>query len=291
MKIKFLQLLSLMIMPFVFSTAYTITFLPLSTNRRGMKNLTERLGFSRPKSRMVFAQVLAQYVYYFFELFVLWPCGLLKYRGSEKFGNTCLLIRSQFKIPNEVGLLCLGAHYANIEAVGLMMQREFTRVGLKPYVVLAKKSKIPIINWLFEFVRQKRGLEVLWTGGPEFKQKFNEILSTGKSLALINDQKQKQGGSFVEFFGKKANFADKGVTSAAQNQMGVVHVTVRRICLGYFEVLCEPGDCSHLETQENVDIATKNILNQFAKWLEEVIRKEPGQWSWDYNKWSRNHPN
>lgn len=261
-----------------------ITSLPLSANRVALANLRQQLGVHGIKARKILAQVHQQYACYFLELVFLWPLGLLRTQGAHTFGTLISQVRTQYALRDDQGIVMLGAHYANIEAVGDAMRQQFAAKGLKPFCVLAKPSRFPWINTLLEKVRQNRGFLVLWTGGPTFASEFEATMKSGKGLALLVDQKPKKGGVFVRFFEDEAAFPDKGVQLALRHGMAFVHVTMRRLSLGRFEMICEEGCNTHL-TQKNT--SPKEVFEAYAKWLEGVIRTEPGQWSWDYRKWSR----
>ena len=98
----------------------------------------------------------------------------------------------------------------------------------------------------------------------------------------------------MRFFQEDAAFPGKGVSVALAQGMAFVHVTMRRLSLGHFQMICEEG-CNTHHTQGIVndsdapvsDLLIADVLGAYARWLEGVIREEPGQWSWDYRKWSR----
>lgn len=261
-----------------------ITFLPLSANTVGRTNLRTQLGVKGSAARRILARVHQQYACYFLELVVLWPLGLLRTRGADAFGDVVQAIRARYALRDDQGIVCLGAHYGNIEALGDVMRTQFAARGLKPFCVLAKPSRYRWANALMELVRQKRGFLVLWTGGPHFAQEFDALVRSGNGIALLADQKPKKGGVFVRFFEQEAAFPDKGVNLALAQGMAFVHVTARRLGLGHFEMICEEGCNAHHASGR---ATATEVLTAYARWLEGVVRKEPGQWSWDYRKWSR----
>ncbi|MCA2960767.1 MAG: lysophospholipid acyltransferase family protein [Silvanigrellales bacterium] len=271
-----------------------ITFLPLSANRVGMTNLRCQLGARGLAARKILAKVHQQYACYFIELIVLWPLGLLRTQDEDAFGRLVAEIRERYRLRDDQGIVMMAAHYGNIEALGFAMRRQFAKRGQKPFCVLAKPSRYAWANSLLELVREKRGFLVLWTGGPHFAQEFDELVKSGKGIALAIDQKPRKGGMFVRFFQEDAAFPDKGVRKGIGQGMVFVHATLRRLSLGRFQMICEEGCNSH-HSQGNVkdapipvsDLLVADVLGAYARWLEGVIREEPGQWSWDYRKWSR----
>ena len=145
-----------------------------------------------------------------------------------------------------------------------------------------------------ELVRDKRGFLVLWTGRPAFQQELLDTAKTGYGLALLIDQKPAKDGLFVKFFQHKAAFPSRGVGIGVDAGMAFVHVTARRVSLGKFEMIFEEGWNGHLagnflKTPDSPDLlfSTSQIVLSYAEWLEGVVRAYPGQWFWDYRKWSR----
>ena len=174
------------------------------------------------------------------------------------------------------------------------MQQAFVQAKLKPFYVLAKPSRFKWANKLLELVRDKRGFLVLWTGRAGFQQDLLNTAKSGYGLALLIDQKPPRDGVFVRFFEDKAAFPSRGIGIGIDAGMAFVHVTARRLSLGKFEMIFEEGWNGHLlgagkppDELPTTAFSTTQIISGYAIWLEGVVRAAPGQWFWDYKKWSR----
>ena len=289
-----LSVLFTLLFPFVFMFCLVLTFLPISASRVGIDNLRTQLKASFWQARSILAQVYLQYASYIFELVFMWPLGLIQTTNTAAFAQLLTDLVKKYNLTDNQGVLCLGAHFGNIEGLGLAMQESFLQAKLKPFYVLAKPSRFKWANSLMELVREKRGFLVLWTGRPAFQQELLNTAKTGYGLALLIDQKPAKDGLFVKFFEENAAFPSRGVGIGVDAGMAFVHVTARRISLGKFEMIFEEGWNGHLASSSlnspvstDVLFSTSQIVLSYVEWLEGVVRAYPGQWFWDYRKWSR----
>ncbi len=269
-----------------------LAFAPVTPTRVGVRNLRSRLGAGPLSARVLLARVYFQYACYFTEIVVLWPLGLLENFGEAELGVFLRGVKERHSLPGNRGVMCLGAHFGNIEALGMALKWAYADAGLKPFYVLAKPSKSALLEGVFARMRQGRGFLVMSTGGPRFKDELRQTAASGFGLALLADQKPRKGGVFVPFFGTEAAFPEKGVTLGIEQGMAVVYVTHRRVGLGRFELVFSEGPNEHLLRNE-VDgeaVSASDVertLAAYAVWLEDTIRGTPWMWSWDYGKWSR----
>ncbi len=283
-----------------------LSFFPINASLVGIYNLKKQLQKSTWHSHILLAEVFLQYFYYCIELFILWPLGLIKIANIEEFAELIKLTHDKYKLGINQGIVSLGGHYGNIEILGHAMMDAYAMADVKPFYALAKPSKIKIINKIFEHVRQKRGFNVLWTGTKNFHESMINVAQSGFGLALLVDQKPPRDGIFIPFFTEKAAFPARGISIAVEARMAFVHVTAKRVGLGKFELIFSEGCNEHLVSEDlfsegsikaqNASKKTESsilipqctaVLTQYAIWLQNIIQCDPGQWFWDYRKWSR----
>ena len=272
--------------------------LPLNPTLVCQRNLRERLKVGWFVAYTFNVRIFLNYAVYFVETILVRSLDIEQVENQNEL--TAFLKQSRQKFGAQKGFLFLSAHLSNIEAAGEALQRSCLMSGEGRYVVLAKPADTKWIQSFLTWMRQRRGLEILWTDRKDLLREMMKVCQGGNSLGLLVDQKPSQGGIFVQFFDRWAAFPVAGPELCVRAGMIIVHVCAVRTGLGKFRMEFAEGDNSHLGLGQKAQmspihwegLAEKErkvapIFAAFAFWLEDLIRQFPTQWFWDYRKWSR----
>jgi KDO2-lipid IV(A) lauroyltransferase len=294
----------------LYCIALLVTCLPIFPSRVGLENLRNRLGSGFFKAHFQLAQVFLNYIFYLIETLVIWPLGLTCLRNEGRMTDFIRQIFTKYKTESGGGVMFLSGHFGNIESIGQvvssLLQSEFHR-GL---YALAQPSRSRLITAILSWYRNRRGLPTLMTGGATLFPAIEKAVKEGAAIAILADQKPRRNGLFVTFFGTPAAFPYRGIELGVRLEAPFIYMMARRIVPGYFEPLFAEGINSHLASFSSTDPVpgnsavrlapvlqvegktrasqhTETVLAGYVGWLEDLVRKDPLQWFWDYKKWSR----
>lgn len=175
------------------------------------------------------------------------------------------------------GAILVSGHFANWELMALTAYRAGFD-GAEVY----RPINNPIVNaWI---VRQRRSyaypLQVSKTG--EGARQLLKTLKAGKSLAMLADQKHREGVA-VPFFGKDAMTVPGPAVFAMRTGAALVPVTMERTTGARFRMAFHP----QIEIARTGD-ATADVkagLLKINQWLEGVVRARPAMWLWAHDRW------
>jgi KDO2-lipid IV(A) lauroyltransferase len=108
-------------------------------------------------------------------------------------------------------------------------------------------------------------------------------LASGKSLAMLIDQKLREGVA-VPFFGRAAMTTPAPAALKLKTGAKIVIVSCRRVRGPRFHVTYH-GEVTFAPTGRDKDDITALTTLLTAR-FEAIIRADPGQWLWIHNRWS-----
>jgi KDO2-lipid IV(A) lauroyltransferase len=175
------------------------------------------------------------------------------------------------------GIVFVSGHFANWELMALTaFQAGFE--GAEVY----RPINNPIVNaWI---VGQRRRyvtpVQVSKTG--EGARTLLRVLKTGKMLAMLVDQKHREGVP-VPFFGRDAMTVPGPAVLALRTSSTVLPVRMERTNGARFRMVVDPA----IEMPRSGDTATDVMagLNAINRWLEDAIRANPSMWLWAHDRW------
>ncbi|MEZ5938102.1 MAG: lysophospholipid acyltransferase family protein [Hyphomonadaceae bacterium] len=109
-------------------------------------------------------------------------------------------------------------------------------------------------------------------------------LSTGRSIALMNDQKFNQGIP-VPLFGYNAMTAPGPTRLALKYGAPIFLFACRRTGPGRYAVDIHPPHWP--DTELPLDEAVEKSVRFINAWMEDRIREAPEQWFWQHNRWPK----
>ncbi|MEM1389750.1 MAG: lysophospholipid acyltransferase family protein, partial [Pseudomonadota bacterium] len=109
-------------------------------------------------------------------------------------------------------------------------------------------------------------------------------LSSGRSVALMNDQKFNQGLS-VNFFNHPAMTAPGPSRLALKYDVPIVPVSTRRTGPARFHVTVHEPFTPAKTNDTDADV--RRCLEQITEFIETEVRANPGQWFWQHRRWGK----
>lgn len=174
-------------------------------------------------------------------------------------------------------LILVTGHYANFEIIGYLL----ATFGFPVYSVARPLDNRFINHWLYS-VREKRGQTIIDKKGAT--EQMNQIIESDRTICFIVDQDAGKKGIFVDFFGRKASSYKSIALLAIQSNRPVgVGYSHRKDGRFFFEVGIERLIMPH-EWADKDDPVTW-ITQEYTRALEEVIRRDPGQYWWLHRRW------
>jgi len=175
------------------------------------------------------------------------------------------------------GVLFVVSHFGNWELMGLSMAAN----GVPAHAV-GKPMKNPYIYKLLQKMRVSTGMETIDQTGAV--KKIRHLLKENKIVAMLVDERIKEGGVSVDFFGRKAETSDMIARLSLKWDVPVISTFYYRgesgrSCLS-FEKAYQTIRTGDLE--KDIVANTQMYMNR----LEEEIRKKPESWIlWSHNRW------
>ena len=151
-------------------------------------------------------------------------------------------------------------------------------------VITGRAMNNPYVNDRVIESRRRYGVTLFAPKGSDGTREMLQALREGRSVALMNDQKNNQGVA-APFFGHPAHTAS-GPTKMALRSGGVIQpMSVQRLKGARFRVvvhepilLAQTGD-----RQADVEAGVRQI-NAF---IEARVRERPEEWFWVHRRWAK----
>jgi len=175
------------------------------------------------------------------------------------------------------GAILVSGHFANWELMALNAYRAGFD-GAEVY----RPINNPLVNaWI---VRQRRRfaypLQVSKTG--DGARTLLKALKAGKSLAMLADQKHREGMA-VPFFGRDAMTVPGPAVLAMRTGAALVPVTMVRTGGARFRMTFWP-EMTVARTGDTAADVKAGLLT-INTWLEDAVRANPAMWLWAHDRW------
>jgi len=189
-------------------------------------------------------------------------------------------------VETRSGAVIVGGHYGSWELLGARL----AALGF-PSVAIMQDQRNPLMNRELNETRGRLGLEVVERRAAP--RKVMKTLREGGIVLIAGDQDAGSGGIFVDFFGRKASTTNGPAWFAARNGAAFLGAWIRREGRGYRMGIDE------LETMDPVTTLTPGadrdefvhgMTAAYMRWLEDVIRADPGQYLWLHRRWKTRPP-
>jgi KDO2-lipid IV(A) lauroyltransferase len=242
----------------------------IASNLQKVRNLPSQSVFSK----LFVAQVIRNQMAVMIEtLRYAFDKRPLVFDGKDEFKATVAKMRESGK-----GVLVVTGHIGSWELLGHHCSG--ISEGQK-FVALAKPSKNQSFDRFLENVRERLGIEVLWSNRKDLLRRMLLTLRGNGILGMVADQKPEgRVGPVVDFLGQSTEFVAGPGKIAIQTKCAVVAAFCLRIFPGRYkivhEVILKPG-----HNEDSVDKITQTLANR----IEDAIQQYPEQWIWNYKRW------
>lgn len=176
------------------------------------------------------------------------------------------------------GAVFISGHFANWEVMAAVICRRPVDC-----LVTYRALNNPHIDRRINKVRHEYGIGVLAPKGLGTRE-LMRALSSGKSVALMNDQKFNKGLS-VPFFGRNAMTAPGPSRLAQKFSVPIIPMSTVRTGPARFRVTVhEPIT---LDPSLSGEAAVEDCVRRITKFIEDQVRAYPEQWFWQHRRWPK----
>lgn len=174
----------------------------------------------------------------------------------------------------------VSGHFSNWEA----MAAAIVSTGLKTQITY-RAGNNPHVDRMITEQRARYGVELFAPKGGDGAKELLEGMKRGESVALLNDQKFREGPE-VTFFGHPVNTATGPSRLAQRFDAPIIPVTVERSGPVRLKVTFHPEmrvrpATSPADKARAVEEATQAI----TRFIEDQVRARPEEWFWTHKRW------
>jgi KDO2-lipid IV(A) lauroyltransferase len=192
----------------------------------------------------------------------------LRIHGIEDLVRTLWLDRPK---------VILSGHYGNFELAAYL----FGLFGFRVFSV-ARELDNPLLDQFVIDFRESRGQRILPKKGSAPDVAL--VLDENGAIGLLGDQAAGPKGCWVEFFGRPASVHKAiGVFALSSTAPVMVCSATRRGGLFDYDLRLEGMADPATEGPETADLTA--LSQWYTSLLEQVIRREPGQYWWVHRRW------
>jgi KDO2-lipid IV(A) lauroyltransferase len=176
------------------------------------------------------------------------------------------------------GAVFISGHFANWEVMAAVICRRPVDC-----LVTYRALNNPHIDRRINKVRHDYGIGVLAPKGLGTRE-LMRALGSGKSVALMNDQKFNQGLA-ISFFGHEAMTAPGPARLAIRYDVPIIPVSTVRTGPARFRVTIH----TPITPSEGLrgDTAVHDCVAKITDFIEAQVRAHPEQWFWQHRRWPK----
>ncbi len=174
------------------------------------------------------------------------------------------------------GVIVTVSHFGNWELMGLAASRE----GL-PLHAIARPIKNPYVYAYIKHLRKIAGFESIDKAGAA--RSTIKLLRQNQMIAMLIDQHERQGGVWVDFFGRKASTTSLPAILALKYDVPILPTYFYRGTPDFFtHVFHKPLPLIRTGNYE-ADLTANT--QQYVSHIESEIRRRPQDWLWMHRRW------
>ncbi len=151
-------------------------------------------------------------------------------------------------------------------------------------VITGRAMNNPYVNDRVIESRRRYGVTLFAPKGSDGTREMLQALRQGRSVALMNDQKNNQGVA-APFFGHLAHTAS-GPTKMALRTGGVIQpMSVQRLKGARFRVVVHDPIVLEQTGDKHADVEAG--VRQINAFIEARVRERPEEWFWVHRRWAK----
>ena len=175
------------------------------------------------------------------------------------------------------GLVFVSGHLSNFEVMAAVI----LGAGV-PCVITGRAANNPYFNDAIIRNRQSYGLTMFAPKGTDGTREMLQALRQGRSVAIMNDQKNNRGVA-TTFFGQPAHAASGPAKLALRAGGRVQPMSVRRLEGARFKVTAHEPIVFDQTGDRDADVAA--AVDKITAFIEARIRESPAEWFWPHKRW------
>ena len=179
---------------------------------------------------------------------------------------------------SDKGAVFISGHFANWEIMAAVICRRPVDC-----LVTYRMLNNPHIDKRINKVRHEYGIGVLTPKGLGTRE-LMRALSSGRSVALMNDQKFNKGLA-VPFFGHEAMTAPGPARLALKYDVPIIPVSTVRTGPARFRVTIH--EAIEQDNTLEGEAAVRDCVEKITRFIEAQVRANPGQWFWQHRRWPK----
>lgn len=177
-------------------------------------------------------------------------------------------------------MLLLSGHYGNWELLAFGV----AAILNIPFSIVVKQQQNSSSDKILNAYRVLKNNSVI-----PMHSAARSILSkikNGEAIAMLTDQAaDPKKDVFVNFFGRPAVTYEAPAYLSIKYQIPIIFGVAKRLSTGKYEVVLHKIEPTTTEvTPESV----RELTQKHTSMLEEIIREDPTQWSWQHKRWKYN---
>jgi KDO2-lipid IV(A) lauroyltransferase len=177
------------------------------------------------------------------------------------------------RLKNEgKGVIFLTAHYGNWE-----LSSQAASIKGYPMKVLARRQKKSFIDEILNRHRNQNGCEVV-TKGANLRVALR-TLKDKKNLGMLADEDVKEGGVFVDFFGRHVSAPKGPALIASRTDTPLIFSFFKRIKGPYHKLILNKP--FYVDGENSITASIQTYHNKLATVIEDC----PWQWLWIQKRW------
>ena len=177
------------------------------------------------------------------------------------------------------GIIFFCGHLSNWEALFLDGTRRMRGIAIGKSI----KNK-RLYRWIVS-IREKNGGKII---APRNAVKEGlRVLRKGVFMGIVGDQGMPDSGYSFPFLGRRAWTTTAPALLAYKTHCPIIVATTKRVKGGYRIRYSDP---IWPNLEEPLDQETMRMMNESLTILQESIKKSPGEWLWQHNRWKQQTP-
>lgn len=174
------------------------------------------------------------------------------------------------------GIIFFCAHQANWEALFLDGTTRMKGIAIGKEI-----KNEPLYNWIVS-IREKNGGKII---SPRKAVKESiRALRNGHFVGIVGDQGTPGSGHSSPFLGRRAWTSTAPALLAYKTNSPLIFASTRRSSNGYRIHYSDPIWPDVTKTAEE---EVPRLMSQVLTLLEQSIKKTPGEWMWQHNRWKQ----
>lgn len=200
------------------------------------------------------------------------PSELCRLEGAEHI---------QAALERGNGAIVITAHVGNWELSGLTVAH-----AVGSLLSVARALDNPLLERRFRGLRERLGQAIVDRKGA-LRSVLKRLRANGV-VAMLIDQNLRDGGVFVDFFGRLASTVPSPARIALKYRVPVLPACGHRTADGTHVVRVDPAVELIRTGDLDADVLANTAL--FTRCIEACVREHPDQWLWLHNRWRKRPP-